>query len=285
MRRKDGVYLSFEISARRLGPGFIQGVYHDVTARVDAERELQRAKDYAEATSRSKSAFLANMSHELRTPLTTTKGMLELLRAKSPREDQLRYIQHALDSCDSLTLLLSDILDLSRVEAGRIELQLETFSLGELLGAVRLNHGSAASKKGVRLEIRNEPGLPDRLVGDPARLRQVLVNLVGNAVKYTDKGTVSLSVEKLGALKPDEERLLFTVSDTGIGIPDELLPTMFEAFTQAETSNARKYQGAGLGLQIVKRLVQLMGGVLCVASEQGKGTEVYLSLRLGLPQE
>ncbi|WP_162141304.1 sensor histidine kinase [Paucidesulfovibrio longus] len=285
MRRKDGVYLSFEISARRLGPGFIQGVYHDVTARVDAEQELQRAKEYAEATSRSKSTFLANMSHELRTPLTTTKGMLELLRAKSPREDQQRYIQHALDSCDSLTLLLSDILDLSRVEAGRIELQLEPFSLGELLASIRLNHGSAASKKGLRLDIRSQPDLSDRLVGDPVRLRQVLVNLVGNAVKYTDKGTVSLSVERLGALRQGEERLLFTVSDTGIGIPDELLPTMFEAFTQAETSNARKYQGAGLGLQIVKRLVQLMGGVLCVVSEQGRGTQVHLSLRLGLPQE
>ncbi|MGE4292839.1 MAG: ATP-binding protein [Desulfovibrio sp.] len=280
LRRQDGDFLSFEISARRLGPGFIQGIYHDVTARVRAERELQRAKKFAEAASRSKSAFLANMSHELRTPLTTARGMLELLRAKKPREDQQRYIQHALNSCDGLTLLLGDILDISKVEAGCIELQTEPFSLRELLNTVRLNHERAAAEKHLRLEIKSQPDLRDDLLGDPARLRQIFFNLVGNAVKYTDRGSVQLSVERLVPLTPGEERLLFLISDTGIGIPDALVPTMFEAFTQADTSEARKYHGAGLGLQIVKRLVLLMGGMLCVDSEPGKGTDVHLCLRL-----
>jgi PAS domain S-box-containing protein len=283
LRRKDGQYLSFEISARRLGPEFIQAIYHDITARVAAQKELEQAKEYAEAASQAKSAFLANMSHELRTPLTAAMGMLELLRAKKPRPDQLRHICNALAACANLTQLLGDILDISKVEAGRMELETENFSLSDLLESVRQSHGPTAQEQGLELHLSAAPGLPDRLLGDPARIRQILINLVGNAVKYTEKGSVTVSVEAVGPLPPEEITLLFQVRDTGIGMPDDLLPCVFDAFTQAETSTNRKYQGAGLGLQIVKRLVRLMDGSLCLDSELGRGTAAYLSLRLARP--
>ncbi|MDD4730768.1 MAG: ATP-binding protein [Desulfovibrio sp.] len=216
-------------------------------------------------------------------PLTAAMGMLELLRAKKPRPDQLRHICNALAACANLTQLLGDILDISKVEAGRMELETENFSLPDLLESVRQSHGPTAQEQGLELHLSAAPGLPDRLLGDPARIRQILINLVGNAVKYTEKGSVTVSVEAVGPLLPEEITLLFQVRDTGIGMPDDLLPCVFDAFTQAETSTSRKYQGAGLGLQIVKRLVRLMDGSLCLDSELGRGTAAYLSLRLARP--
>ncbi|SKA84703.1 PAS domain S-box-containing protein [Paucidesulfovibrio gracilis DSM 16080] len=283
LQHKNGQWLFFEISARRLGPAFIQGICHDVTSRNATQVQLQRAKELAEAASRSKSTFLANMSHELRTPLTAAMGMLELLRAKDPRPDQLRHIRSALSACGTLTQLLGDILDISKVEAGRMELEQENFSLNKLINAVRLSHGPSARKRGLQLRIDLSPSLPDRLLGDPARIRQILINLVGNAIKYTEEGHVTLSVDHIGPTDSHTVHLLFTVTDTGIGMPDTLLPSIFDAFTQAEVGSNRKYQGSGLGLQIVKRLVQLMNGSLCMDTEPDRGTVAYLTLCLDRP--
>ncbi len=259
--------------------GYI-GYCYDVTERKQAIAELTEAKSNAEKASKSKSEFLANMSHEVRTPLNGIHGMLQLLLTLSPEGEQAEYASIAIQSCERLTNLLSDILDLSRVEAGKLAIQAKPFNLRETLRNVDDLFRPNVIKSGVHLNMRVAPAVPDMLVGDELRLQQILNNLVGNAFKFTDSGTISVEVYPLGSSDPKECRLLFAVSDTGIGVAAEHIPHLFRPFEQAGSGYARKHQGAGLGLSICRQLVSLMGGDITFESEQGEGSTILFCITL-----
>ena len=253
----------------------LKGVFasaRDVTERKRVEMELKQAKAAAESASRTKSDFLASMSHEIRTPMNAIMGIADLL-AKTPLSaEQDKYVQIFRRAGDNLLNLINDILDLSKVEASQLELESTGFSLNEHLEIVTDMVAARALEKGLRLVCVIAPGVPTGLVGDPTRLRQVLLNLIGNAIKFTQSGDVSLRVVA-DTIPAGPTALRFTVSDTGIGIPSEKLGSVFERFTQADSSTTRRFGGSGLGLTISKRLVELMGGRIWVESELGKGSK------------
>jgi CheY-like chemotaxis protein/two-component sensor histidine kinase len=250
-----------------------------------AEEAQTQAREAADAANRAKSEFLANMSHEIRTPLNGIVGMIQLLNGSPLDAEQRQYAQAALQSSQRLTGLLGDILDLSRIEAGKLELEQRPFALAEVLEAVETLYRLPAGQKGITLTLRVDETLPGRLLGDEHRLRQVLFNLVGNAVKFTPAGEIVLEVDRLGPASETRCRVLFTVSDTGVGIPAELLDQSFQMFTQAEGALNRRHQGAGLGLAIVRHLVTLLGGpAIDVSSEVGQGTTFSFVLPFGVPQ-
>lgn len=244
---------------------------------------LEKSKEKAELANRTKSEFLANMSHEVRTPLNGVLGMLQLLGTTNPTEEQREYIFTAIKSTKRLTRLLSDILDISRIEAGKMQLVETEFDLHKTKKSIQELYALEAEKKGIRLEFLRDTNMHTTFVGDETRLRQILFNLVGNALKFTDRGEVQVETTLLPVSKGPFSRLLITVSDTGIGIPDENLREIFEPFVQAEGSYTRRFQGAGLGLSIVRRLVELLGGTIAIDSTVGKGTTFYISLPLKAP--
>ena len=251
-----------------------------VIIRQRAEADLQRAKDSAESANRAKSEFLTTMSHEMRTPMNAILGMADLLSESPLRAEQRDYVRVFQKAGANLLELINDILDLSKVESGHVELEAIVFDLRALLERVIEMMVSRASDQGLRLTLEVLPDVPSNLVGDPNRLRQILVNLLGNALKFTPQGSVTLRVERELAPAGDDEGqswLRFNVVDTGIGIAADKIKMIFERFTQADSSTTRKYGGTGLGLAISKGLVELMGGRLGCSSELGKGSTFFLS--------
>ena len=253
----------------------------EVVARRRAQEELLQAKLAAESANKTKSAFLANMSHEIRTPLNGVLGMLQLLEQTALDEDQRDSLETAIQAANRLTNLLSDILDLSRVEADKLALREEPFALVGLKDSILSLFQTMAWKKGLKIACTLDAQLPPLVVGDESRLRQILFNLVGNAIKFTETGEVRLDMCALPDASPSVARVLFVVSDTGVGISDEDLRHIFEPFVQADATYTRHAQGAGLGLAIVRKLVALMGGTLTIDNApEGGGTAFYLSLPL-----
>ena len=283
-QRSDGSWM--KISERPTEAGGIVGVFTDITEMKDREAKLQElveslaeARDVAERATVAKSQFLANMSHEIRTPMNGVIGMSNLLLDTDLSPEQADFARTINESAESLLTVINDILDWSKVEAGKLELERLPFHLRDCVeGALDLV-AMAAARKGLDLAYFIEPEVPDTIVSDEGRLRQVLLNLINNAVKFTEKGEVVLTVARDGG-EPEEGqcRLLFTIRDTGIGIPKDRQAALFQSFTQADATTTRRFGGTGLGLAISQKLVSLMGGRIWLESTEGKGATFRFTL-------
>jgi len=247
------------------------------------EGELKQARDRAERMSQAKGEFLANMSHEIRTPMNGVIGTLQLLEGTKLDASQREYVHVAHKSADALLAILNDILDLSKIEAGKLSLEDIPFDLRELVQELVVLHSLKAEQKGIELNSEINEQLPDVIVGDPTRVRQILVNLITNALKFTSEGEVSITIN-IKEKTEDRVLLRIEVSDTGVGIPLDKQQKLFSAFTQADGSTTRKYGGTGLGLAIVRQLVEMMNGELGVDSDAGKGARFWFEIPMGISQ-
>lgn len=282
IRRNDGSFLWIRSEGRvadrdgRGAPLRMVGTNRDITASKQAERDLREARDAADAANRAKSQFLATMSHEIRTPLNGIIGVTRLLLDEALTPEVRRHTDLIDRSAHSLLALVNDILDVSKIEAGQMEIERVPFDLHELVDDLVNLYRLRATEKSLLFRVRVAPGVPRHVEADPTRLRQVLVNLLGNALKFTSSGWIGLDVR--GSREDAAHVLEFVVTDTGVGIPGEVQPQLFTRFMQADSSTSRKYGGSGLGLSIVRQLVDLMGGTVSVASAPGKGSRFTVTL-------
>ncbi|NPU90593.1 MAG: PAS domain S-box protein [Gammaproteobacteria bacterium] len=283
--KRDGTQFLAEITLSPLRLNGMQctiAIVRDVTEQRLAQEALALAKEQAESASRAKSEFVANMSHEIRTPLNAVLGTAQLLEKLTLNEQQRRYVDMIRSAGQSLLGILNDILDFSKIEAGRMDLARVDFALDEVLANLATLMALNAGDKDIELAIGVAPGTPSHFRGDPLRIQQILVNLVGNAIKFTERGEVVLRVA-LQSCQGDQAVLAFSVRDTGIGMTPEQQARLFSAFSQADTSMTRRFGGTGLGLVICKRLIELMQGEISLSSSAGVGTEFHFTLRLETP--
>ncbi|MHB8124438.1 MAG: PAS domain S-box protein [Desulfitobacteriaceae bacterium] len=287
-RRKDGSLFPVIISFTDMNLGHtkkIVGIIRDVTELKRAAEVMEDAKEAAEAANKAKSEFLASMSHEIRTPMNAILGMAELLSETSLNDEQKKYVEVFRSAGDNLLSIINDILDISKVETGQVELEKVSFNLQQLVERTGEVLAIRAHQKDIELIIRFMPGVPLNLIGDPQRLRQILVNLIGNSIKFTSQGEIVVTIAQQCQDQGENGQtggcqLTFSVADTGVGIPSDKLDVIFDRFTQVDSSRTGVYGGTGLGLTISKRLVSLMGGNIWVESEFGKGSVFTFCIQL-----
>ncbi len=287
-KRKDGTVIETAVSGsavvvngKKVG---VLAIYADITERKRAERALKKAKRAAESAARSKSEFLANMSHEIRTPLNAILGMSELVLDTELNNEQREFLEIVYSSSEGLLSLINDILDFSKIEAGQMLLERVPFNLKELVESIADIFSFRAEVKGLELVCCIQPDMPDLVEGDPTRIRQVLVNLIANAIKFTEEGEILFQVacdkQRAPKSKDNMMRYIFTIQDTGIGISAGQQEKIFEKFSQADSSTTRRFGGTGLGLSISKSLIELMGGELTLDSKEGQGSAFHVTLTL-----
>jgi two-component system, sensor histidine kinase and response regulator len=285
--RSDGSSFPAEYWSRPINNGgkLIGSVvtFIDVTQRRQEEKALRDAKEAADTANHAKSTFLATMSHEIRTPMNGILGMTELVLDTELTSEQREHLGLVRLSAESLLSIINDILDFSKIEAGKFELETIPFDLRESLGETMKALSFRAHQKGIELIYEVEPEVPEALLGDPGRIRQILINLVGNGIKFTERGEILVSVQEESS-QPNRTSLHFSVKDSGVGIPLEKQGLIFEAFSQADGSMARKYGGTGLGLTICKRLTELMGGRVWLESQPGQGSTFHFVIQVGVQE-